>query len=364
MTFFFRKLAFTFLQILTLVQTTTAQNFVPNSSFEQVEVSKKKWNLNDMQFEQQAVKWLSPNAGSPDLIDQTFQGNFIPIREGYDLSPHKAKSGNLMAAIKTFGCNNTAHCKEYLQIKLTDPMIAGQNYYLEFWVNPMSSSLYTNNLGAAFTLVEIDDDSKYGLYYLKSVVNEKRIMDQPPNSWHKIHGNFTAERDFRYLLIGNFFTDEQTQVNENTNSINHSYYFIDDIFLMCLDCEKEIALNNINPEAGNRIVLQNIHFRHNQAKLMKSSFATLDSLLKFMNEHPDIKVEVSGHTDNEGDHESNIKLSEARAKSVIDYLKNKGLDVIRLEHKGFGETQPLMTNDTEEGRRLNRRVEIRIIDSE
>ena len=81
-----------------------------------------------------------------------------------------------------------------------------------------------------------------------------------------------------------------------------------------------------------------------------------------MIENPDLKIEIGGHTDNTGTSEYNIKLSEARAKSVYDFLVKYGIDIHRLSYKGYGETKPIVENDSEENRAVNRRTEFRIAD--
>ena len=74
-----------------------------------------------------------------------------------------------------------------------------------------------------------------------------------------------------------------------------------------------------------------------------------------------LKIEISGHTDNVGDDKSNQVLSENRAKSVYQYLTTNGIVAERLSYKGFGETVPIASNDTEEGRAQNRRTEFTVI---
>ena len=76
---------------------------------------------------------------------------------------------------------------------------------------------------------------------------------------------------------------------------------------------------------------------------------------------PDVRVEIGGHTDSRGSAQGNLDLSAGRARSVQDYLINKGVSPSQLETKGYGETQPIATNDTAEGREQNRRVELRRI---
>ena len=84
-------------------------------------------------------------------------------------------------------------------------------------------------------------------------------------------------------------------------------------------------------------------------------------LKEMLEQHPSIKIELRGHTDNQGTVDHNQKLSEARAKAVADYLIGKGIDKRRLTWVGFGKSQPVADNATAEGRSKNRRVEYRII---
>jgi OOP family OmpA-OmpF porin len=87
----------------------------------------------------------------------------------------------------------------------------------------------------------------------------------------------------------------------------------------------------------------------------------LEQLRKLMIENATIKIELSSYTDNVGSDEYNLKLSQARAQSVVDYLISKGISKERLEAKGYGESKAIATNDTEEGRQLNRRTEFEIL---
>lgn len=114
-------------------------------------------------------------------------------------------------------------------------------------------------------------------------------------------------------------------------------------------------------EAGAKVVLQNIFFDFAKATLKPESFPSLDRVVKFMQDNPDIKVEIAGHTDNIGSDAVNLKLSRARAAAVVDYLVSKEINPSRLVAKGYGESQPVAPNDTDEGRAQNRRVEFKIL---
>jgi outer membrane protein OmpA-like peptidoglycan-associated protein len=109
------------------------------------------------------------------------------------------------------------------------------------------------------------------------------------------------------------------------------------------------------------IRLNNIFFETAKATLLPESQQELDNLVKILNDNSKMKIEIQGHTDNVGSDASNLTLSDNRAKSVVAYLVGKGIAANRLTAKGYGETKPVATNDTDEGKALNRRVEFKII---
>lgn len=131
-----------------------------------------------------------------------------------------------------------------------------------------------------------------------------------------------------------------------------------------LKYENPIEVNfNVKPiEEGKVVKINNIYFATNSATLEKLSLIVLENFLEFLNDNPSVYIEIHGHTDNVGDEQSNLVLSQKRAKAVADYLILKGLDKKRIvATKGFGESMPVATNDTEEGRALNRRTEFKIV---
>jgi outer membrane protein OmpA-like peptidoglycan-associated protein len=115
-------------------------------------------------------------------------------------------------------------------------------------------------------------------------------------------------------------------------------------------------------EDGQPIVLRNILFASGSSELLPSSHRDLDVLAEELNARPAIRVMISGHTDNSGHEEMNRMLSEARAKAVVQYLKGQGVGPDRMEYKGLGSQQPVASNQTEEGRKRNRRVEFVVLD--
>lgn len=122
---------------------------------------------------------------------------------------------------------------------------------------------------------------------------------------------------------------------------------------------KELKLVPI--EVGRTVRLNNIFFDTGKSELRPESGPELDRLVTTLNEAPKMVIEVRGHTDNTGSNEINAKLSQDRADSVREYFISKGIEPDRIASKGFGESKPVSTNDTDEGRQQNRRVEFVIV---
>lgn len=122
---------------------------------------------------------------------------------------------------------------------------------------------------------------------------------------------------------------------------------------------KDIALQPITANAS--VLLHNILFDFNSATLLPVSKVELNNLLQLMNQNPEVKVLIKGHTDNVGTGARNLELSTERAKAVAGYLIENGISKERLSYKGYGATQPIASNDTEEGRAQNRRTEFEIV---
>lgn len=118
---------------------------------------------------------------------------------------------------------------------------------------------------------------------------------------------------------------------------------------------------DIKLELKQSITLDNVYFDVNSAKLKPESYVALNNFAAGMKVIKSLKVEVQGHTDSDGDDESNLVLSQKRAQSVIDYVASQGVDKSRMTAKGYGETKPIASNDTAEGKAKNRRTEVKVI---
>lgn len=150
---------------------------------------------------------------------------------------------------------------------------------------------------------------------------------------------------FRAIALGFF------EVNKNMDLTDIDEY-----------TEIEDEVMRVAPiEVGSVVRLNNIFFEFAKATLKPESFPELDRTVNFLEENKTLELEIAGHTDNIGSDAANMKLSQARAQSVVNYLIEHGVDKSRLIAKGYGETRPIAFNNTEEGRAMNRRVEFKVL---
>ena len=109
------------------------------------------------------------------------------------------------------------------------------------------------------------------------------------------------------------------------------------------------------------IVLDGVNFKTNSAKLTTTSLGILDQVVKTLSKIRGMTLEVLGHTDSDGGGRSNLLLSQKRAEVVLAYLKNHGVDTTSMKAKGYGESKPIASNSTAEGKSKNRRVELNLL---
>jgi len=220
-------------------------------------------------------------------------------------------------------------------------------------------------------------------YFEPQVVNDYDRVLTDTKGWMQVSGVFVAQGGERFMTIGNFYPASQSNVidlDSLTYLLPGAYYYIDDVSVVCLDCSDTVSVAavedtmgmespSVRPsfhdgsslEVGSTIVLHNIFFDFDKAVLLQQSYYELQQLLTILRDYPTMKIEIRGHTDGHGSVDYNQRLSENRAKAVVDYLVSKGVDVKRLQYKGFGKSQPIDTNATDEGRARNRRVEFKVI---
>lgn len=173
-----------------------------------------------------------------------------------------------------------------------------------------------------------------------------------------VYNSLSNESTGKYLVTLPSGKNYGIRVNK-TDYMFHSENFDIPQTTSYQEVTKDIDLMSV--AVGAKIILRNVFFDFDKATLRPLSKTELDKLIAFMNDYPSVKIEISGHTDSKGSDAYNLKLSDDRSQSVVNYLVKNGIANERLTFKGYGETQPIATNDTDEGRQQNRRVEAKIL---
>lgn len=174
-------------------------------------------------------------------------------------------------------------------------------------------------------------------------------------------------RSYSDAKTGEFLVPLQSNHNYALNVSKDGYLFFSEHLPLKEYASPKSFLMDVPLEpirVGAKVTLKNIFFEFDSYELMKKSKVELNKLIQFMKKNKQIRIEISGHTDNRGTEQYNLKLSRNRAKTVYQYLIDYG-DIVpsRLEYRGYGESKPVRPNKTEEDRAANRRTEFKIIDS-
>jgi len=202
--------------------------------------------------------------------------------------------------------------------------------------------------------------------YVKGVIKDANTK-QPLEAAVEIidlQKDIPVYQDYSTATGGDFLATLTTGKNYGLNISRDGYLFYSENFsLVGHEPEKPFNISVIlEPIAvGSKVILKNIFFDTNRFDLKPESMAELQKLIDFMRLNPTIKIEISGHTDDVGNDAVNQTLSENRAKSVYQFLGAHGVNPARLLFKGYGKTQPLVPNTTDDNRALNRRTEFKII---
>lgn len=287
-----------------------------------------------------------------------FASNGLPGFGGYDIfSVERDSSG--WSEPRNIGAPVNTHEDQFSLFITAD---GKKGYYSH------EETLRTGGSSSKIYELGIPEESqiKYRSNYVKGIVRDKK--SHLPLSAHvelinigKNEVESLVESDSlsgEYLMVLTQGADYALYVTRKGylfKSLNFNYSEVVDFQPIVLDIDLEKA------EAGSAVVLNNIFFDVDEYKLKDASIPELHKMITFLQENPAIKVEISGHTDNSGSAAHNRQLSLKRAQSVYDYLVEHGIEKTRLFPKGYGPDQPLAPNETEDQRKLNRRIEFKLI---
>ncbi|MFY0599509.1 MAG: OmpA family protein [Cyclobacteriaceae bacterium] len=198
----------------------------------------------------------------------------------------------------------------------------------------------TSNQDGSYALEIINKDDFYVEFLYKgSIIHKDLYSSIPP-----VNGS-SLEQDF------------EIEVPENLSRVDYAALF------QGVEKETDIEMLGSKFRTGEKVILNNLYFDFKSYNLNASSAEALEKVREMMSKYHNLKIEISGHTDNIGEHESNIELSRMRAEKVREYLVRSGVSDDRLVARGYGEMYPLASNDDErDGRELNRRIEIMVLE--
>ena len=364
---------------------TTHTNLVFNGSFEDYRTCPRK--VDALGVLTLVEGWYQPTRGSADYF------NICGSREcgvpKNKLGEQTAHSGEGYCGIY---CSKNNY-REYLQTRLRRRLHPGDSIQITYYVSLSEESTGAiTTMGALFTEESISDTVRGILMHkeqntlsdgvvqtmLRPLTPQVVNFDTPltdTRNWQCISGTFVAQGGEQYVTIGNFYTIEQSGYAEPdslTELLPGAYYYIDDVTVECLKCDPpetdevnvdSVYLTHEQPafSVGGTFIMHDIFFEFDKSTLLQQSYFELMRLTTLLETYPKMRIEIRGHTDAKGADSYNLRLSENRAKAVADYLISKGVDAKRIRYKGYGKSQPIDSNDTEEGRAKNRRVEFKIL---
>ena len=363
---------------------TFSQNLIPNPSFEELRdlpVKRNKKNAYRYEpktgfipYQRNLNYWFAGTDATPDLRIKS-QEHLEKCKKKFPDCDEPRTGQNSIGLITYLKNPKTDSFREYAQVKLKKPLQPNVKTFVEFWViKEREAKLVSNNIGCYFTVKKIFAPIQEVLN-VKPHVNFDEVINEKKHEWVKLESSFIPEKAYQFISLGNFSNNENTKVIEYEKPTGsqwippYAYYLIDDVRVWqegdkkeVIKKEKPIVFEKVEVKPNEPIVLNNIEFAYNSADLATSSNIELQKLINFLNKNPSLKIAIHGHTDDQGNDDYNLKLSNERAKSVFDFLQKKGIQPTRLSYQGFGETRPIITTITEEARSKNRRVEFLIVE--
>ena len=366
------------------------ENIVPNGSFEAVGKNPKR--LGSIE---NATGWVSPTGVRADLfVDSKIQDINVPVNiYGKEI----AKEGENYAGIVAFSYGDKLK-RSYLMIKLDTPLKKGMRYCVKFNASLAEASKYaSNNLGVLFSKKPYGTDAKLPIIEDASLLhfnNDQKKFNARFN-WTEIGGQFIAEGGEKYLTIGNFYSNAETESERvkkdtrvKTKIIAAAYYYIDDVSAVllgddekcdCVETEEsddfssmiyqKVYATNEKMSSKEKVEIQQVFFGFGKAKLSAQAKVALDGILEELKANPEAKLQLLGHSTvmedslgAENDYYAGVDMK--RVGSVMKYLMANGIEEGRLIPAAKGNAirnkDIIITDSAELKMAKNRRVTFKI----
>jgi len=331
------------------------QNLVPNGSFE--ETFRCPNSITLLNTKVPLKNWYSPSFGTPDLFHLCSKGsNSIPKNFMGESYPY---NGNAYVGLCLYKLPEKTY-REYLAVKLLQPLRRGIEYELKFYYKLSSfSRTQIDSIQVVLTPDSVFLQS-YGIIDKSKFFHNALMMKTETKfdreNWKCSHLDFTAKGNERYLYIGNF---DQTDISQSeydqilkqmTPSSDMvdivAYYYFDAIELI----EKGKEIQEFSK--GVKFQLEKVYFDFDSFFVKPDAQGELNLLAQFMIENPELKLTINGYADNVGNRQHNIRLSLLRSKAIKDCLVKLGVEEERIQVEGYGSSNNVSIENS-----LNRRAE-------
>ncbi|MDW3192503.1 MAG: OmpA family protein [Cytophagales bacterium] len=341
----------------------TSQNLVINPGFEEDRPCPYTYNSNPSK--EVVSGWFSTDVGTPDFYHRCSTGD-VGVPKNW-VSIAEPVSGDAYLGFYVF----RAKYQETLHARLSQPLIKDTTYLVGAWVNHGSASEYQIrmlNVSLENTPVQFDvkwqpsQDIDFMCW---------RIKKPEQLGWKQVQLEYKARGGERFLLIGALepavrktaITWAWNKAYRDEPQMDHAaYYFLDDVYVKPKygDIPEDTPITI--PEPAFTLVLEDINFEFDRWILSDSAQTLLQSWSQELEASTIDRVVISGHTDNAGASDYNLRLSQRRAETVKTYLTNLGWPPELIVVQALGESQPVAPNDTPENRSRNRRVVIDVFE--
>lgn len=353
-----------------------SQNLILNPSFEQTKdcIDRIGYIGENIAF------WSSPTSSTPDFFNTCKKGK-TGVPENFQ-GFQNAQSGNNYVG---FGMLR-GYSMEYIQGQLAENLIKGKKYNVSFYVNLSEQSNYAvNNFDFLFVDKEINEnildalnpkklsELKVKEYSFHSIKYSDFLDDK--ENWVQVSKEIVATGNEKFIIIGDFTKHSKTKkikVAKKPRKEINSYYYLDNVSVESVDVLEEEQKTKIDNSTLNELksqkielnkdyIFENIVFNINSIELSNNAKKEIKLIYELLEKKPDTQILISGHTDDIGTSTFNKELSEKRAKSVADYFVILGLNKDRISAVGYGNSNPISSNETNDGRNKNRRVSFKIV---
>ncbi len=328
-----------------------AQNLIPNPSFEDVNRSLKRMDMEMQNFG--FMKDWKPAINSPDVYHPDLElirfihksPNFLKQFGAQDPRTGEGKVGMYIVG---------GMYKEGVTAKLKRPLSAGKYYYFHMYVSLGEgiSNSCTSSIGSYFSArsPKITGTSKFPLH----IESSKMVCDT--KGWAKVCGVYRAKGTEKYISLG-YFSDSPKGKSVKGGKYDTGYYFVDDVLLMEMRDPKNLVQSQICNMA---LDFSPIEFLVGESEAYKEIQKALDSYIQYVTIFKVNSVKIIGHADDAGSTFENEIMSAMRASNVKQYMIEKGVDESLIEVVGAGNTMPIVTTGSDLDPDSNNRVEIKI----